>query len=66
LKCKYIYPKNPKNKQTNKGPNQTKPIQKKKIQKQKQKSNFRKAFTSQVWWHRPLIPALGRQRQADF
>jgi hypothetical protein len=19
-----------------------------------------------VWWHMPLIPALGRQRQADF
>jgi hypothetical protein len=18
------------------------------------------------WWHRPLIPALGRQRKADF
>jgi hypothetical protein len=21
---------------------------------------------SWVWWHMPLIPALGRQRQADF
>jgi hypothetical protein len=20
----------------------------------------------QAWWHMPLIPALGRQRQADF
>jgi hypothetical protein len=22
--------------------------------------------TSQEWWHTPVIPALGRQRQADF
>jgi hypothetical protein len=23
-------------------------------------------FSCQAWWHMPLVPALGRQRQADF
>jgi hypothetical protein len=25
-----------------------------------------KVLDSRVWWHTPLIPALGRQRQADI
>jgi hypothetical protein len=25
-----------------------------------------KSSFCRVWWHKPLIPALGRQRQADF
>jgi hypothetical protein len=26
----------------------------------------RKIHIAGRWWHMPLIPALGRQRQADF
>jgi hypothetical protein len=25
-----------------------------------------RTLVARQWWHTPLIPALGRQRQADF
>jgi hypothetical protein len=30
------------------------------------RDEVKKAFGSWVWWHMPLIPALGMQRQTDF
>jgi hypothetical protein len=34
--------------------------------KRKRKEKRKKALICQAWWCTPLIPALGRQRQADF
>jgi hypothetical protein len=33
---------------------------------QKMYVNIKIILMSQAWWHMPLIPALGRQRQVDF
>jgi hypothetical protein len=30
------------------------------------KRKIKMIFFSRAWWRTPLIPALGRQRQADF
>jgi hypothetical protein len=32
----------------------------------KQESQLKQSDGCQAWWRMPLIPALGRQRQADF
>jgi hypothetical protein len=34
--------------------------------KQKLLKTVTKVTIARQWWHTPLIPALGRQRQADF
>jgi hypothetical protein len=31
-----------------------------------EKYPIKNVCVSRTWWHTPLIPALGRQRQADF
>jgi hypothetical protein len=30
------------------------------------KATIRKGWDGRAWWRMPLIPAFGRQRQADF
>ena len=35
-------------------------------EREKYKKSIKREKISWVWWHTPLIPALARQRQADF
>jgi hypothetical protein len=37
-----------------------------KKERRKERKEGRKEGRAGQWWHKPLIPALGRQRQADF
>jgi hypothetical protein len=36
------------------------------LKKTKKQNNNNNKHPSRAWWHTPLIPALGRQRQVDF
>jgi hypothetical protein len=38
----------------------------KQIEAYKEETNSLKKYRTRRWWHMPLIPALGSQRQADF
>ena len=49
-------------KQTNKQTNKTH----KNPPKNKNNNNNKKTLQGWVWWHTPLVPAFGRQRQVDL
>ena len=50
----------------NKKQNQRKKKRKKRRKKKKKREREQASKQAGWWWCRPLIPALGRQRQADF